>query len=260
MLGLGRLGLQSIRRHLTMHSFSMEKSLNSPALRKTEEILPSSERKRELLDKRYMTMNYYWPTLRRKRIFDNFKASQRREKIEEDGEATRSDYVMRHSEAIALAEAHDAAHALAQIRNKELKPVAAAATKKTTSQMSLEEALGVLRCDGPHYFAKAIIKGRFFTFACGDQLVMNRLHGVSIGAILRLTQVTEIGSPNLTWQGSPFLEAASAGAIVVRARVLSHTLGKEVLAARGKQRKGHRKHRTATPPITILEIIQIAIR
>lgn len=118
------------------------------------------------------------------------------------------------------------------------------------------EALKHLHADGPNYYVKLTMKNRHLTVTKDDVIVTHRLKGPLVGDILRMTQVRELGSPNFTLKGSPFVDPQY---FVVRTRVLSHTYGKEVAARRGKQRKGHRKRIVISPHITTLKVLEISV-
>lgn len=128
-------------------------------------------------------------------------------------------------------------------------------------------ALRLMHADGPNYYAKVTLCGRQFqSVQVGDTLTTHRIKGPLIGDVLRLTQIREIGSPSCTLRatgtgipGSKYTQFINPEYFVVRARVHSHSFGKEVPAKRGRQRKGRRKKIFSRPHITTLKVVEISI-
>lgn len=213
-------------------------------------------KKLELDDEKYMTMNYYYKHIRRRKIMDlvkgkktrlllqgNFVASEQSGETQPSG-LTRSDFEKTKEESEHLAASFEEMSLIERL------------AKIPQVSSTTQQVLANIKGDGPSYYAKGIIKGRFFSFQAGDELVMHKLKNVEIGDVIRLTQITEIGSANYTMQGAPFIDPTWW---LIRARVIEHARGKKVLAARGKQRKGRRKKATMKPEFTKLEILQIKL-
>lgn len=134
-------------------------------------------------------------------------------------------------------------------------PVAPPSPPRSLSE-STREALRRIAADGTRYYAKTVIKSRSFTVTKGDTILMHRLPEVSLGDVLRLSQIYEFGSANYTLRGKPYIDPHY---LVVRAMVLEHGRGQKVSAKQGKQRKGRRKKVTIKPHTTKLRILDVSV-
>ncbi|KAJ2357618.1 hypothetical protein H4S01_006458 [Coemansia sp. RSA 2610] len=119
----------------------------------------------------------------------------------------------------------------------------AAAPKWSASTASL---VGRLR-DQQKYYATVVIKGRPFTVAQNDIVVMDRIKDLELGDSLALDQVTELGSLDYTIKGQPFVDPALYR---IEATVIEHPDGKQFTVTKKKQRTAgqkttyHRNHHT----------------
>lgn len=109
----------------------------------------------------------------------------------------------------------------------------------------------------PNIYAKLNIMNFPFTVSRHDQIVMHRMKDVQVGDTVRLDRVRELGSPDYTIQGRPWV---SPRFFEIHATVMEHGRGAKVTAKTPKQRKGHRRHVTIKPLTTTLRIQDIKIR
>lgn len=108
----------------------------------------------------------------------------------------------------------------------------------------------------PRLYAKVNIFNFPFTVSRQDRIVLNRLKDVKIGDILKLDRIREIGSPNFTIKGHPWINPKFFN---IEACVIENGRGAKVKAKEPKKRKGHQKNSTIKPLTTTLLIRDIKI-
>ncbi|KAJ2160704.1 hypothetical protein GGF46_002062 [Coemansia sp. RSA 552] len=92
--------------------------------------------------------------------------------------------------------------------------------------------------DQQKYYATVLIKGRPFTVTQNDVVVMDRMKDLELGDILRLNQVTELGSRDYTIKGRPFVNPSLYR---IEATVIEHPDGKRFTVVKKKQRTAGQK-------------------
>lgn len=108
----------------------------------------------------------------------------------------------------------------------------------------------------PNFYAKLNIFNFPFTVSRQDRIVLHRLKDVKVGDILKLDRIREIGSPDFTIKGSPWVNPEICH---VEACVVEHGRGEKVKAKEPKKRKGHQRNVTIKPLTTTLLIRDIKI-
>lgn len=108
----------------------------------------------------------------------------------------------------------------------------------------------------PKLYAKVNIFNFPFTVSRQDRIVMHRLKDVQVGDIIKLDRVREVGSPDYTIKGRPWINPEYCH---VEACVIENGRGAKVLAKEPKRRKGHQRKVTIKPLTTTLLIRDIKI-
>ncbi|KAI0788846.1 ribosomal protein L21-like protein [Abortiporus biennis] len=121
---------------------------------------------------------------------------------------------------------------------------AAAAPSTTTSALSLVRSQ-------PSQYVVASVAGRKYLLAPKDLLTVPRLKDVSVGDVLNLSEIHEIGSREFTIRGNPVI---SPEKVRVEATVVEHTKGKMEVIFKKKRRKGYQKTITHKQTYTRLRI------
>jgi len=123
------------------------------------------------------------------------------------------------------------------------------------SAPDLPTALHLLRQQPAHY-AVASLQGRRYLLTPKDLLTVPRLKNLSVGEILRLDNVQELGSRDYTLRGEPSLPA---DLVSIQATVVEHTKGEMVRTVKKKRRKGYKKTIEHKHTYTRLRIGEIMI-
>ena len=103
---------------------------------------------------------------------------------------------------------------------------------------SLPSAISLLRSQPAHYVIASLHETRYL-LTPKDLLTVPRLRNVSIGDVLRLSKIHELGSRDYTLRGEPFVPPDTVN---VHATVVEHTKGKMEEIFKKKRRKGYQKH------------------
>ena len=119
-----------------------------------------------------------------------------------------------------------------------------------------ENLLQKISQEYPRIYAKVNIYNFPFTVNRQDRIVLHRLKDVKIGDILKLDRIREVGSPNFTIKGNPWV---SPEYCKIEACVIENGRGAKVNAKEPKKRKGHQKNSTIKPLTTTLLIRDIKI-
>ena len=109
----------------------------------------------------------------------------------------------------------------------------------------------------PPFYMVIHINAVPFTVTANDKVRLPFLmKDAAVGATLRLTHVSTIGTRNYTLKGNPFIDEA---AFTVRARVMEHTKEPFREWFKGQQRQRHKKRVTSKHPYTVLRICQLDV-
>lgn len=109
----------------------------------------------------------------------------------------------------------------------------------------------------PNFYVKLNIFNFPFTVSRQDRIVLHRLKDVKVGDILKLDRIRELGSPDFTIKGRPWINPEFCH---VEACVVEHGRGEKVKAKEPKKRKGHQRNVTIKPLTTTLLIRDIIIK
>lgn len=126
----------------------------------------------------------------------------------------------------------------------------------STTQESTSNLLTKISGQYPNFYAKVNIFNFPFTVSRQDRLVLHRLKDVKVGDIIKLDRIREIGSPDFTIKGRPWINPEFCH---VEACVIEHGRGQKVNAKEPKKRKGHQRKLTIKPLTTTLLIRDIKI-
>ena len=128
--------------------------------------------------------------------------------------------------------------------------------KRAASTLSTGENLEKIASQYPKFYAKVNIFNFPFTVSRQDRIVLHRLKDVKVGDILKLDRIRELGSPDFTIKGQPWINPKFCH---VEACVIEHGRGAKVEAKKPKKRKGHQKNKTIKPLTTTLLIRDIKL-
>lgn len=120
-----------------------------------------------------------------------------------------------------------------------------------TTKESLSRLRSQLR-----YYAVVEIVGRPYLITKNDKVIVNRLRDVSIGDVLELNRVRELGSADYLIKGAPYV---SEQFYTIKATVMEHTKSKMIQIVKKKRRKGYRRTLTHKQMHTILRISEVEI-
>ncbi|TFL01905.1 ribosomal protein L21-like protein [Pterulicium gracile] len=124
-----------------------------------------------------------------------------------------------------------------------------------TAASSPTEALNLLRSQPDHYIIANIV-GRKYLLAPRDVLTVPRLRDVQVGDVLKLSDISEVGSREYTLRGDPYLPAEQIGA---NATVIEHTKGSFERIFKKKRRKGYAKTKTHKQTYTRLRVGEFSL-
>ncbi|KAI0704332.1 ribosomal protein L21-like protein, partial [Cytidiella melzeri] len=108
-------------------------------------------------------------------------------------------------------------------------------TQPTTTAAT--SALETLRSQ-PQKYVVASVAGRKYLLAPRDLLTVPRLKDVSVGDVLSLSEINEVGSRDYTLRGNPTVPPEH---VRVQATVVEHTKGQMEVIFKKKRRKGYQK-------------------
>jgi large subunit ribosomal protein L21 len=133
-----------------------------------------------------------------------------------------------------------------------------AASPTVAKQYALEtiEAVNRLR-DQIRYYAIAEIVGRPYLITKNDLVVTNRLKDVSVGDVVRLNRVTELGSRDFTIKGQPLV---SKDFFQITATVVEQPMGPFVEEIKKKRRCRRRRRITHKQPYTVLRVSELDVK
>jgi large subunit ribosomal protein L21 len=127
---------------------------------------------------------------------------------------------------------------------------------KTRPVMPLDQAISKILSQKTVMYAKLLIHNTPFTVCRTDFITTHRMGDVSVGDVINLTEIREIGTTDYRLKGQQLLPK---GLATVTATVMEHTHGEKVRAKMRRQRKGHRPLKTIKPRITILRVQDIVL-
>jgi len=111
-------------------------------------------------------------------------------------------------------------------------------TASTSSSPNLPSALALLKSQPSHYVI-ASIHDRRYLLTPKDLLTVPHLRKTSVGDVLHLSKIHELGSRDYTLRGQPLIPPHT---VSVHATVVEHTKGKMEEIFKKKRRKGYQKH------------------
>jgi len=115
---------------------------------------------------------------------------------------------------------------------------------------STELAFELIRTEPSQYVVAAFL-GRRYILSPRDILTVPRMRDVSVGDVIELNAIQEVGSREYTIRGDPTLPQ---GAVRVKAVVMEHTKGALQKIEKFKRRKGYRRLLDHKQPFTRLRI------
>ncbi|PVU95993.1 hypothetical protein BB561_001458 [Smittium simulii] len=121
-----------------------------------------------------------------------------------------------------------------------------------------KKLLNMLSEQQEHYVT-VVIKGKKFTVTKRDIIVMDRLNDLSLGDVISLNLVTELGSKDFTITGSPYV---NENLFQIEATIIEHPETEVITTFKKKRRKGyqrtyHHEHRRTLLRISKLEVFKI---
>ncbi|GJJ11301.1 hypothetical protein Clacol_005533 [Clathrus columnatus] len=102
----------------------------------------------------------------------------------------------------------------------------------------LPSAVALLKSQPSHYVVASLHQRRYL-LTPKDLLTVPHLKGVSVGDIIRLSQIHELGSRDYTLRGTPTIPSET---VKINATVVEHTKGPMEVIIKKKRRKGYQKH------------------
>jgi len=115
---------------------------------------------------------------------------------------------------------------------------------------SIDQAVSLIRSEPSQYVVAAFL-GRRYILSPRDILVVPRIHDVSVGDVVELDAIHEVGSRQYTLRGGP---ALPQDILRVHAVVMEHTKGALQKIEKFKRRKGYRRLLDHKQPFTRLRI------
>ncbi|KAJ1979290.1 hypothetical protein H4R35_001574 [Dimargaris xerosporica] len=104
------------------------------------------------------------------------------------------------------------------------------------------------------YYATVKIKGKCYTITEGDLIVTDRMADLSLGDVLNLDSVVELGSKDYTIVGKPLV---STDYFTIKAVVTEHPVSSMVTTTKFKKRKDYHKTIEYQPRYTLLRIAKL---
>jgi large subunit ribosomal protein L21 len=89
-----------------------------------------------------------------------------------------------------------------------------------------------------------------------DVVIVNRLKSVSIGDVLDLTKVREVGTMHHKLKGAPYV---NENLVKVQATVLEHPRGEKCVIVKKKRRKNYQRKIGHRQELTVLRIGEVAL-
>ncbi|PVU93604.1 hypothetical protein BB559_003231 [Furculomyces boomerangus] len=122
-----------------------------------------------------------------------------------------------------------------------------------------EKSLDLLKkfYEQPNHFATVIIKGRPFTVTKRDLVVMDRIKDLKVGDVIKLTQITELGSKDFTIKGSPYINPELVN---LQATVVEHPESSLMTIFKKKRRKGYQRTLKHKNQHTLLRVTELEVQ
>ena len=106
-----------------------------------------------------------------------------------------------------------------------------------SSPTNLHSAISLIKSQPSHYVIASLHQTRYI-LTPKDLLTLPRLRNVSVGDVLRLSKIHELGSRDFTLRGDPLVPPDT---VSVHATIVEHTKGKMEEIFKKKRRKGYQK-------------------
>lgn len=129
-------------------------------------------------------------------------------------------------------------------------------TQEMPSNMSLDNALSLMKEEDEKIYAKIILNGQHFTITPGDLLITHRLVDTKIGDVLKIKQIYELGTPSYTIRNNSFISHDKCS---IMATVVANTRGAKVHRKIVYRRKVQQPSKNLKPHISVLRIKEISI-
>ncbi|KAG2181311.1 hypothetical protein INT43_008894 [Umbelopsis isabellina] len=110
--------------------------------------------------------------------------------------------------------------------------------------------------DQLRFYAVAEIAGRPLLITKNDLVTVNRLRDVSVGDVLKLDKVRELGSKDYVLRGQPYV---SEQLFNIQATVVEHTKSKMISIVKKKRRKNYKRTITHKQTHTVLRISNVDV-
>ncbi|KAJ1983842.1 hypothetical protein H4R34_001033 [Dimargaris verticillata] len=106
------------------------------------------------------------------------------------------------------------------------------------------------------YYATVKVRGKCYTVTEGDLIVTDRMVDLSLGDVLNLDAVVELGSKDYTIVGKPLV---STDYFTIKAVVTEHPVSSTVVTTKFKKRKDYHKTIEYQPRYTLLRIAKLDV-
>ncbi|KAJ1921224.1 hypothetical protein H4219_000823 [Mycoemilia scoparia] len=127
-------------------------------------------------------------------------------------------------------------------------------TTRTWSEET-KNAINALRSENK-YYATVVIKGRHFTVAENDVIVMDRMNDLELGDVLKLSQAIELGSKSFTLKGRPLIDPAFFS---IEATVIEHPVGKQISIVKKRRHTGYKNTKLHQQRHTLLRVSKLDV-
>ncbi|KAF9914383.1 hypothetical protein BX616_008418 [Lobosporangium transversale] len=119
-----------------------------------------------------------------------------------------------------------------------------------------EPSINLLR-NQLRYYAVAEIKNRPYLITKNDIIVLDRLKDVSLGDVIELNQIKELGSKDYAIKGQPYV---SPEYYSIKATVIEQPKGKMVETFKKKRRKHFQRRYHIKPLHTLLRVSELEVK
>ncbi|CAM0139124.1 hypothetical protein VKS41_007844 [Umbelopsis sp. WA50703] len=110
--------------------------------------------------------------------------------------------------------------------------------------------------DQLRFYAVAEIAGRPLLITKNDLVTVNRLRDVSVGDVLKLDKVRELGSKDYVLRGQPYVNEQLFN---IQATVVEHTKSKMINIVKKKRRKNYKRTISHKQTHTVLRISNVDV-
>jgi large subunit ribosomal protein L21 len=110
--------------------------------------------------------------------------------------------------------------------------------------------------DQLRFYAVAEIAGRPLLITKNDLVTVNRLRDVSVGDVLKLDKVRELGSKDYVLRGQPYVNEQLFN---IQATVVEHTKSKMISIVKKKRRKNYKRTISHKQTHTVLRISNVDV-